>query len=35
VFEAIKRRMEKDIDEVQKIARIIKSKIEELDRDVR
>lgn len=32
-MKSIKRRMEKDIDEVQKIARIIKSKIEELDRD--
>ena len=27
--------MEKDVDEVGKIARFIKSKIEELDRDVR
>ncbi|KAL2897315.1 hypothetical protein RDABS01_039098 [Bienertia sinuspersici] len=27
--------MEKDVDEVQKIARLIKSKIEELDKDVR
>lgn len=32
-MKSIKRRMEKDIDEVQKIARIIKSKIEELDKD--
>lgn len=32
-MKSIKHRMEKDIDEVQKIARIIKSKIEELDRD--
>lgn len=34
-FEAIKKRMEKDVDEVQKIARLIKTKIEDLDRDVR
>lgn len=32
---AIKKRMEKDVDEVQKVSRLIKSKIEELDRDVR
>ncbi|KAL9264275.1 putative syntaxin-131 [Drosera capensis] len=32
-MKAIKQRMEKDVDEVQKIARLIKSKIEELDRD--
>lgn len=32
--EAIKQRMQKDVDEVQKIARAIKSKIEELDKDV-
>lgn len=32
-MKAIKKRMEKDVDEVQKIARLIKSKIEELDRD--
>ncbi|KAL4560879.1 hypothetical protein LXL04_033035 [Taraxacum kok-saghyz] len=30
---AIKQRMEKDVDEVGKIARFIKSKIEELDRE--
>ncbi|CAA7396052.1 unnamed protein product [Spirodela intermedia] len=33
VMKAIKQRMEKDIDEVGKIARIAKSKIEELDKD--
>lgn len=33
-FAAIKQRMEKDVDEVGKIARFIKSKIEEIDRDV-
>lgn len=32
-MKAIKQRMEKDIDEVGKIARFVKSKIEELDRD--
>ncbi|XP_021721283.1 syntaxin-132-like [Chenopodium quinoa] len=32
-MKAIKKRMEKDVDEVQKIARLIKSKIEELDKD--
>lgn len=32
-MKAIKQRMEKDVDEVGKIARFIKSKIEELDRD--
>ncbi|XP_059646512.1 syntaxin-132-like isoform X2 [Cornus florida] len=32
-MKAIKQRMEKDVDEVQKIARFIKSKIEELDRE--
>lgn len=32
-MKAIKQRMEKDIDEVGKIARIAKSKVEELDRD--
>lgn len=32
---AIKQRMEKDVDEVGKIARFIKSKIEAVDRDVR
>lgn len=32
-MKAIKQRMEKDIDEVGKIARSVKSKIEELDRD--
>lgn len=32
---AIKQRMEKDVDEVGKVARSIKSKIEELDREVR
>lgn len=31
---AIKQRMEKDIDEVGKIARLAKSKLEELDKDV-
>jgi len=31
---AIKQRMEKDIDEVGKIARLAKAKVEELDRDV-
>ena len=30
----IKQRMQKDIDEVGKIARLAKSKLEELDRDV-
>ena len=33
--EAIKQRMERDVDEVLKIAWSIKSKIEELDKDVR
>ncbi|KAL2534495.1 putative Syntaxin [Abeliophyllum distichum] len=32
-MKAIKKRMEKDVDEVGKIARLIKSKIEELDRE--
>ncbi|GAB4857210.1 hypothetical protein Ancab_015118 [Ancistrocladus abbreviatus] len=32
-MKSIKQRMEKDVDEVQKIARVIKSQIEELDRD--
>ncbi|KAK9668583.1 hypothetical protein RND81_13G070100 [Saponaria officinalis] len=32
-MKSIKQRMDKDVDEVQKIARIIKSKIEELDKD--
>ncbi|KAL9230818.1 hypothetical protein vseg_006118 [Gypsophila vaccaria] len=32
-MKSIKQRMEKDVDEVQKIARIIKSKIEDLDKD--
>ena len=32
---AIKQRMEKDVDEVGKISRFIKGKIEELDREVR
>ncbi|GAB2295767.1 hypothetical protein Dimus_029922 [Dionaea muscipula] len=32
-MKAIKQRMEKDVDEVQKIARVIKSQIEELDKD--
>lgn len=32
---AIKQHMEKDVDEVGKIARFIKSKIEELDKEVR
>lgn len=32
-MKAIKQRMQKDVDEVQKIARLIKSKIEELDKD--
>ncbi|CAO2827020.1 unnamed protein product [Amaranthus hypochondriacus] len=32
-MKAIKKRMEKDVDEVQKVSRLIKSKIEELDRD--
>ncbi|KAM7529902.1 hypothetical protein LguiB_033312 [Lonicera macranthoides] len=32
-MKAIKQRMEKDVDEVGKIARLIKSKIEELDKD--
>ncbi|KAK9732690.1 hypothetical protein RND81_04G015400 [Saponaria officinalis] len=32
-MKSIKQRMEKDVDEVQKIARLIKSKIEDLDRD--
>lgn len=31
----IKQRMEKEVDEVGKVARLIKSKIEELDREVR
>lgn len=31
----IKQRMEKEVDEVGKIARFVKSKIEELDREVR
>lgn len=35
LFAAIKQRMEKDVDEVGKVARSIKSKIEELDREVR
>ncbi|KAL4589440.1 hypothetical protein LXL04_002347 [Taraxacum kok-saghyz] len=34
-MKAIKKRMAKDVDEVGKIARFIKSKIEELDREVR
>lgn len=34
MFPAIKQYMEKDIDEVRKIARLAKSKIDELDRDV-
>ncbi|KAH9728494.1 Syntaxin-132 [Citrus sinensis] len=33
-MKAIKKRMEKDVDEVGKISRFIKSKIEELDREV-
>ncbi|KAK9715907.1 hypothetical protein RND81_06G198000 [Saponaria officinalis] len=33
VMKSIKQRMEKDVDEVQKIARVIKSKIEDLDKD--
>lgn len=32
---AIKQRMEKDIDEVLRVARFIKGKIDELDKDVR
>lgn len=32
-MKSIKQRMEKDVDEVGKVARFIKSKIEELDRD--
>ncbi|XP_074282204.1 syntaxin-132-like [Silene latifolia] len=32
-MKSIKQRMEKDVDEVQKIARLIKSKIEDLDKD--
>ncbi|KAL9242533.1 hypothetical protein vseg_016525 [Gypsophila vaccaria] len=32
-MKSIKQRMDKDVDEVQKIARFIKSKIEELDKD--
>ncbi|GAB4834107.1 hypothetical protein Ancab_032366 [Ancistrocladus abbreviatus] len=32
-MKAIKQRMEKDVDEVKKVARVIKSQIEELDRD--
>ncbi|KAL3357286.1 hypothetical protein AABB24_017800 [Solanum stoloniferum] len=32
-MKAIKQRMEKDVDEVGKIARVIKSKIEELDKE--
>lgn len=32
---AIKQKMEKDVDEVSRIARFIKSKIEALDREVR
>lgn len=32
---AIKQRMEKDVDEVGKISRFIKGKIEELDREVK
>lgn len=35
LFEAIKQRMEKDVDEVGKVARLVKSKIEELDREVK
>ncbi|KAK2998356.1 hypothetical protein RJ639_024350 [Escallonia herrerae] len=35
LLNSIKQRMEKDVDEVGKIARFIKLKIEELDRDVR
>lgn len=31
---AIKQRMEKDVDEVSKVARFIKLKIEELDKEV-
>lgn len=31
---AIKKRMEKDVDEVGKIARSVKSKVEELDKEV-
>ena len=32
---AIKQRMERDVDEVGRISRFIKGKIEELDREVR
>lgn len=35
LFVAIKQRMEKEVDEVGKVARSIKSKIEELDREVK
>lgn len=31
---AIKQRMEKDVDEVGKVARSVKTKVEELDREV-
>lgn len=31
---AIKQRMEKDVDEVGKVARYVKTKVEELDREV-
>lgn len=31
---AIKQRMEKDVDEVGKVARFVKSKVEELDKEV-
>ncbi|MFS7977505.1 hypothetical protein Hanom_Chr10g00904781 [Helianthus anomalus] len=34
-MKAIKQRMEKDVDEVGKIARFIQSKIEELEKEVR
>lgn len=34
LFVAIKQRMEKEVDEVGKVARSVKSKIEELDKEV-
>lgn len=34
MFAAIKQRMEKDVDEVGKISRFIKSKIEDIDKEV-
>lgn len=34
LISAIKQRMEKDVDEVGKVARLAKSKLEQLDKDV-